>query len=317
MTVIIGIDPHKATHTAVAISCNEQELAEIKVRATGQQTAQLLAWAEPLGPRTWAVESAGGLATAVPATGGGGRTCPRCAGHAGLEGAGARHRPLQQERSERCPVGGRRRPRSLGLRSVVPAGPWRGPSSAGQAEPRDREAAQRSSCPGCTPRCSTSHQAEFPRSSSATPAMSVGSPVETSTPPMPVWLPSSCPRGAGSSIASVDEATASSTMPSTWWPSVRSARPTRRVGSTSSGGWPRARPSGRPSGPSSVTSATPSIGSSSSTHRSRGPGGQAGTTHSQRDRLCILMAGSSAKSLPDPSNFRHSRRPQAARLARA
>ncbi len=61
MTVIIGIDPHKATHTAVAISCNEQELAEIKVRATGQQTAQLLAWAEPLGPRTWAVESAGGL----------------------------------------------------------------------------------------------------------------------------------------------------------------------------------------------------------------------------------------------------------------
>ena len=48
-------------------------------------------------------------------------------------------------------------------------------------------------------------------------------------------------------------------------------------------------------------SATPSIGSSSSTHTSRGPGGQAGTTHSLRDRLCTLTTGSSAKSLPDPS----------------
>jgi len=61
MTVIIGIDPHKASHTAVAIGGDEQQLAEIRVRATCQQTAKLLAWAEPLGPRTWAVESAGGL----------------------------------------------------------------------------------------------------------------------------------------------------------------------------------------------------------------------------------------------------------------
>ena len=61
MTVIIGIDPHKASHTAVAISGDEQKLAEVKVRATCQQTAKLLAWAEPLGERTWAVESAGGM----------------------------------------------------------------------------------------------------------------------------------------------------------------------------------------------------------------------------------------------------------------
>jgi transposase len=61
MTVIIGIDPHKASHTAVAIGCNEQKLAEITVRATCQQTAKLLAWAAPFGQRTWAVESAGGL----------------------------------------------------------------------------------------------------------------------------------------------------------------------------------------------------------------------------------------------------------------
>jgi transposase len=61
MTVIIGIDPHKASHTAVAIGCDEQQLAEIRVRATCQQTTKLLAWAEPLGQRTWAVESAGGM----------------------------------------------------------------------------------------------------------------------------------------------------------------------------------------------------------------------------------------------------------------
>jgi transposase len=61
MTVIIGIDPHKASHTAVAIGCDERQLAEIKVRATCQQTERLLAWAEPLGERIWAVESAGGL----------------------------------------------------------------------------------------------------------------------------------------------------------------------------------------------------------------------------------------------------------------
>jgi transposase len=61
MTVIIGIDPHKASHTAVAIGCDERQLAEIRVRATCQQTERLLAWAEPLGDRTWAAESAGGL----------------------------------------------------------------------------------------------------------------------------------------------------------------------------------------------------------------------------------------------------------------
>jgi transposase len=61
MAVIIGIDPHKASHTAVAIGRDEQPLAEIKVRATCQQTDRLLAWAEPLGERTWAVESARGI----------------------------------------------------------------------------------------------------------------------------------------------------------------------------------------------------------------------------------------------------------------
>lgn len=61
MTVIIGIDPHKATHTAVAIGCDERELAAITVRATRRQTERLLGWSEPFEKRTWAIESAGGL----------------------------------------------------------------------------------------------------------------------------------------------------------------------------------------------------------------------------------------------------------------
>jgi hypothetical protein len=61
MSVIIGVDPHKATHTAVAIDSTEAELARARVRATRKQVPQLLRWAEPLGERTWAVESAGGL----------------------------------------------------------------------------------------------------------------------------------------------------------------------------------------------------------------------------------------------------------------
>jgi transposase len=61
MTVIIGVDPHKATHTAVAIDHAECELDRTRVRATRRQAQQLLAWAEPLGARTWAIESAGGL----------------------------------------------------------------------------------------------------------------------------------------------------------------------------------------------------------------------------------------------------------------
>jgi transposase len=61
MAVIIGVDPHKATHTAVAIDHTEAELSRARVRATRKQVPQLLSWAEPLGERIWAIESAGGL----------------------------------------------------------------------------------------------------------------------------------------------------------------------------------------------------------------------------------------------------------------
>lgn len=61
MGVIIGVDPHKATHTVVAIDDTEAELGARRVRATRRQVEQLLGWAEPFESRRWAVESANGL----------------------------------------------------------------------------------------------------------------------------------------------------------------------------------------------------------------------------------------------------------------
>ncbi len=61
MNVMIGIDPHKASHTAVAIGRDEDQISTVKVRATVRQVDQLLSWAEPFGKRTWAIESVGGL----------------------------------------------------------------------------------------------------------------------------------------------------------------------------------------------------------------------------------------------------------------
>jgi transposase len=61
MTVTIGIDPHKATHTAVAIDGNEHVLAETKVRSSTVQADRLRCWAEPFDDCEWAIESARGL----------------------------------------------------------------------------------------------------------------------------------------------------------------------------------------------------------------------------------------------------------------
>lgn len=61
MTIMIGIDPHKASHTAVAIDNNEVTLDELRVRACAKQTEQLRSWAAPFPDRVWAIESAHGL----------------------------------------------------------------------------------------------------------------------------------------------------------------------------------------------------------------------------------------------------------------
>ena len=59
--VIIGIDPHKGSHTAVAIDGAETQLASLRVRAGAAQAARLVEWAAAWPERTWAVEGAGGL----------------------------------------------------------------------------------------------------------------------------------------------------------------------------------------------------------------------------------------------------------------
>ena len=63
MVTTIGIDPHKATHTAVAINGSEMVLGELTVPADQHQTEKLIEWAGELdgGGRVWAVEAAGGL----------------------------------------------------------------------------------------------------------------------------------------------------------------------------------------------------------------------------------------------------------------
>ncbi len=58
---MIGIDPHKATHTAVAIDDNENVLDEFKLRASATQAERLCEWAAGFEKREWAVESANGL----------------------------------------------------------------------------------------------------------------------------------------------------------------------------------------------------------------------------------------------------------------
>jgi transposase len=59
--VMIGIDPHKGSHTAVAIGAAEEPLGELRVRASAAQAERLLAWAAAWPERTWAVEGAAGL----------------------------------------------------------------------------------------------------------------------------------------------------------------------------------------------------------------------------------------------------------------
>lgn len=60
-TSVIGVDPHKRSHTAVVLDEGEQVAAEVRVAAQRRQAQQLLAWAEVWPQGCWAVEDAGGL----------------------------------------------------------------------------------------------------------------------------------------------------------------------------------------------------------------------------------------------------------------
>ena len=61
MTTIIGIDPHKRTHTAVVLDDREEIAAQVQVPADRRQVQRLLRWADGWPERVWAVENAHGL----------------------------------------------------------------------------------------------------------------------------------------------------------------------------------------------------------------------------------------------------------------
>lgn len=58
---MIGIDPHKGSHTAAAVDRTERVIDTFRVDADHDQRARLLAWAQRFTPRTWAVEGATGM----------------------------------------------------------------------------------------------------------------------------------------------------------------------------------------------------------------------------------------------------------------
>ena len=59
--MMIGIDPHKGPHTAVALDTGEVPLGRVRIRACLDQAGQLLAWARAWPDRTWAAGGATGL----------------------------------------------------------------------------------------------------------------------------------------------------------------------------------------------------------------------------------------------------------------
>jgi transposase len=60
MMFIIGIDPHRGSHTAAVLDENEELVDELRLPSDGQQRQRLLAFAERFTPRVWAIEGATG-----------------------------------------------------------------------------------------------------------------------------------------------------------------------------------------------------------------------------------------------------------------
>jgi transposase len=60
--MLIGIDPHKRTHTATAVAPDtSQEVASIRIDATLSEYRRMLTWATQWPQRRWAIENAEGL----------------------------------------------------------------------------------------------------------------------------------------------------------------------------------------------------------------------------------------------------------------
>jgi hypothetical protein len=57
---VVGVDPHKGSHTATVLEGTEEVIAECRFDADGRQLGRRLEWGEPFRPRRWAVEGATG-----------------------------------------------------------------------------------------------------------------------------------------------------------------------------------------------------------------------------------------------------------------
>ncbi len=165
MHVIIGVDPHKASHQAVAVDDREAETARISVRATRTQTNVC-----------WRGQRRSRVATGRSRVLTGWAICWRSSSsrlasewlmcrQRWRRGHVCSVRPLEQDRPERCVVGRRRRRcGTRSLREVRRAGT---PSCCGcwrSATPTSATSAA-GWCRGCIRCWSSSHRAGSPRKS--------------------------------------------------------------------------------------------------------------------------------------------------------
>ena len=65
LSVTIGIDPHKGSHTAAALDGRQRVIGQIRVLATSAGYRELRRWAADWPERRWAVENVGGLGRSV------------------------------------------------------------------------------------------------------------------------------------------------------------------------------------------------------------------------------------------------------------
>jgi transposase len=60
--IVIGIDPHKSTHTATALDpATNTDLGSVRIEASLAEYLRLIGWAKAWPERTWAIENADGL----------------------------------------------------------------------------------------------------------------------------------------------------------------------------------------------------------------------------------------------------------------
>ena len=182
MSVIIGIDPHKALHAASAIDRTETQLCELQVRTGPRQLARVArvggtVRVSDVGDR---VRRRARL-SARPAARRARRARRRCAGDVVVAGASVGLGPVEQERRERRPCG-----RDRGVALTVAAGrARRGPrhraALVGQSAPRHQPRQDPVRAAGCTRWCASSSPAGSAKKSLSTRPNSILAGIEPVT----------------------------------------------------------------------------------------------------------------------------------------